>query len=104
MRRAFAGVLVAVTLSWAQPARAQQSVTVPVESETATRGALTKQLVKLGLEEREAQSRVARLPLHEVQQLVENPKQLGMGGIQDRTLIIIALILIIPSVLLLVAI
>lgn len=99
MRRALAIALIAVPLFGSQPAWAQAPA-----NEKAARTALTKQLVDLGLTEKEAASRVTQLPYEEVRQLVEKPNQVGMGGIQDRTLIIIALILIIPSILLLVAI
>lgn len=103
MRRGLAIALVAVPLFWSTPAWAQQTATDSA-SEQAARAALTKQIVELGLTEKEARDRVAQLPYHEVRQLVEKPQQVGMGGIQDRTLIIIALILIVPSILLLIAI
>lgn len=100
MRRAFVAALVATALFLAQPAAAQGLIpTTDTSAPTPPRAALSQQFVNLGLTDKEAEARVSQLTDAEVSQLVENPKQVGMGGIQDKTLIIIAVILIIPSVL-----
>lgn len=104
MKRVLAIALVAtVTLCLGRPAVAQtgQPAALPNGKSAEVRQALTKQLVDLGLTEGEAGSRVAQLADQEIVQLVENPKQVGMGGIKDKTLIVIAVILILPSILLL---
>ena len=102
MRRTFATALVAISLFAAQPAAAQ-GLMATTNTTAQTRATLTRQLTNLGLTEKEAQARVSLLSDQEVKQLVENPNQVGMGGIRDKTLIIIAVILILPSILLLAA-
>ena len=101
MRRALVTAFCVAALFFSQPAAAQEPA--PTARPSLARAALSRQLVDLGLTQKEADSRVSLLPEAEVVQLVENPKQLGMGGIKDKTLIIIAVILILPSVLLLAA-
>jgi hypothetical protein len=101
MRRVLVlALIVAVPLLCSQPAWAQTPAAQPTTEQVA-RTALTERLVKLGLTQEESESRVRQLSNQEVIQLAEKPEQVGMGGIQDKTLIIIAVILIIPSVLLL---
>jgi hypothetical protein len=60
-----------------------------------------RKLTTLGLTEREAADRVAALTPADLEKLRQNPEQLQNAGIKDKTLIIIAVILIVPSILLL---
>lgn len=107
MRRVAAVAVLALPLLLAAPAVAEDTAdfaTTPAQAHAAVRTALSQQLVELGLAQAEADARVALLQDEEVVRLVQDPKQVGMGGIKDKTLIIIAVILIIPSVILLLAI
>lgn len=103
MRRALATALLVMPLFVVQPIAAQDPQSSPATTQAAARTALSQQLVDLGLTQKEADSRVSKLADAEVVRLVENPKQVGLGGIKDKTLIIIAVILILPSILLLAA-
>lgn len=64
---------------------------------------VTDRMVKLGLTAEEASLRVKSLTHADLQKLGATPEQVGMAGIKDKTLIIIAVILILPSILLLMA-
>lgn len=105
MKRALTIALIAaVSLCVSRPAAAQEIQKPEAELRTETlRAALSKKLVTLGLTPKEAESRVSQLTNQDIIQLTENPKQMGLGGIKDKTLIIIAVILILPSILLLAA-
>ncbi len=58
-------------------------------------------LMEVGLTSEDADSRLSLLSDSDIQKLAENPAQLAMGGIEDKTLILIAVILIAPSIILL---
>lgn len=104
MKRAWTLALLAViSLCLSQPAAAQDSRAPKDAKPVAVRQALTTKLVDLGYTPSEAQQRVNQLNDQEIGQLMANPDQVGVGGIQDKTLIIIAVILVLPSILLLMA-
>jgi hypothetical protein len=84
-----------------QKQKAQQ-VTVDTASVEA-RAAVKQRLAKLGLTQEEADSRIQRLTDKDIQKLGSSPESIAMAGVKDRTLVIIALILILPSILLLAA-
>jgi len=97
-------VLVCAVLWAGHPVAAQSAQEqLVVQQVSPLRSVLAAKLVDLGLTAQEAEARVNQLTDRDVQQLAENPQQMGLGGIKDKTLIIIALILILPSILLLAA-
>jgi hypothetical protein len=71
---------------------------LPAQQVEAT---LKARLVKLGLSPKEASEKIAALTPADLQKLGENPDQVAMAGIKDTTLILIAVILVVPSLLLL---
>ncbi len=92
-----------------------QSAARPTEDKTAAEVKLAEtprpdsnrvvkdRMVKLGLTPGEADNRVKALTDADLNKLAGSPESLEMAGIKDKTLIIIAAILILPSILLLVA-
>ena len=73
----------------------------PAASASDAAAVVTKRLMETGLTKDEASQRVRELTQADLQKLAEHPEQVAMAGIKDSTLIIIAVILIVPSVLLL---
>ncbi len=82
---------------------AQEPGTPPLQQSNvdATRVLVIDRLVSLGLTQQEAGSRVSKLTNEDLAQLAAHPEHVAMGGVKDRTLIIIAVVLVIPSILLL---
>ena len=86
---------------------ATQAVTQSAATATPTTPAdgpavsVTKRLMDKGLSRVEAEKRVNQLTQSDLQKFADSPEQVEMGGIKDSTLIIIAVILIVPSILLL---
>lgn len=78
-----------------QPIDPAPSVDERIESALRTR------LVALGLTPAEADIRIAALTPGDLQKLAQNPEQVAMAGIKDTTLILIAVILVVPSLILL---
>lgn len=60
---------------------------------------LAARLVRLGLSPEEATTRVSQLTADDLAVLADHPEQLAVGGVKDTTLIIIAGIIILPSLL-----
>jgi hypothetical protein len=60
---------------------------------------LAARLVRLGLSQEEATTRVGQLTADDLAVLADHPEQLAVGGVKDTTLIIIAGIIILPSLL-----
>jgi hypothetical protein len=65
---------------------------------------VTERLMKVGMSRAQADQKVERLTASDIQKLADSPQSIERAGIKDRTLVIIALILILPSILLLAAI
>jgi hypothetical protein len=68
---------------------------------SAAREVVTERLLALGLDAEQARMRVDALTDDDLRLFAQHPQQLARGGVEDKTLITIAVILIIPSVLLL---
>lgn len=82
-------------------ARQSQVVTQFQDVHEQTKAAVRNRLVSLGLTLDEADRKIADLTPDDLQKLGASPEQVAMAGIKDRTLILIAVILIAPSILLL---
>ena len=76
---------------------------IAADAQLAAKVAVTARLLSLGLTPDEALVRVNALSEDDLQQLAARPEQLAMGAIEDKTLLIIAVILVVPSLLLLLA-
>ena len=100
-------VLLAISLCLGQTALAQPELQVDATGDDQTgvtdQLVVRDQLLALGLTESEAQVRLSALRPEDISVLARDPKLNGKGGVKDKTLIIIACILIIPSILLLAA-
>lgn len=71
------------------------------EADQRVESALKTRLMALGLTSTEAEARIAALTPGDLQKLAQNPEQVAMAGIKDTTLILIAVILVVPSLILL---
>ena len=78
-----------------------QVVVQSQEVDEQTKTAVRDRLVSLGLTLDEANSKIGNLTTADLQKLGANPEQVAMAGIEDKTLILIAVILIAPSIILL---
>lgn len=88
-------------LALSPPALAETVVALDDGSAVDARAVVTERLVALGLDAEQARARVDALTEADLQQFAQHPQQLARGGVEDKTLITVAVILIIPSVLLL---
>lgn len=81
----------------------QRTVRVEFDQELAPeiRTELKTRLIDLGLTSAEAEQKLSELTPADLAKLGQNPDQLAMAGIKDTTLILIAVILILPGLLLL---
>lgn len=89
----------AVTAS--APTAATSAPDVQTPSRSDAKVVVKERMMALGLTASEADAKVNALTQGDLQKLANNLNQVAMAGIQDRTLIIIAIILIVPSILLL---
>lgn len=80
---------------------AAPALQVDKRTKEQTQTVVRNRLVALGLTLDEADRKVAALTPTDLEKLGANPEQVAMAGIEDRTLILIAVILIAPSILLL---
>lgn len=95
--------VLAISLCLGQTALAQTALEVEAPStdqtDVANQLVVRDQLLALGLTESETQVRLSALRPEDISVLAQNPKLNGKGGVKDKTLIIIAVILILPTLL-----
>lgn len=82
-------------------AESAQSAAAMERSEEDAKLEVRNRLMSLGLTSVEADAKIASLTTGDLQKLGQNPEQIAMAGIKDTTLILIAVILVVPSLLLL---
>ena len=94
-RRSFAiaGLCCALCLpaapSFATPVDQQVEGTYAAGDVEGAKDLVTARLLELGLSPAEAQARVDALEVQDLQQLAANPEQLAMGGMDQKTLVLI---------------
>jgi hypothetical protein len=77
------------TLSFGTPVDQQVEGTYAAGDVEEAKALVTARLLELGLSPAEAQARVDALEVQDLQQLAANPEQLAMGGMEDKTLVLI---------------